>query len=123
MATTRTASFHAWPRSSSQATTLTFVRPEACPSRPCGPARSTKLVSKVSKLRPVAGLGVAGPTGPAATGLINAEDLHRLGIGQPGDDGGDERGVRGRPAQQPRTGDADRQPRTDPVGHVPAQPP
>jgi hypothetical protein len=48
MATIRTPAFHSSPRASSQSVTVFVVRPAVCPSRPAGPARSTKLVSKRS---------------------------------------------------------------------------
>jgi hypothetical protein len=75
------------------------------------------------QLHPALVVGGAAPAGLAAAGLVDPQHAHRLGIGQLRADRGDERGVRGWPAQQARARRADRQPVADPVGHVPPQPP
>jgi hypothetical protein len=72
------------------------------------------------QLHPALAVLPARPAGLAAAGLIDAQHAHRRRLGQLRGGSGDERGVRDRPAHQPRARAADRKPLAHPSGDMPA---
>jgi len=102
--------------------TLSLRRPEACPSRPCRPAEVDEVRLEPLELDPGVGQLAAGPTGPAPAGLIDPQHGHGSRLPQQRLRVHGERRMGDRPAQQPRTRDADRLTVADRRADLPTQP-